>query len=158
MPRRKSGSRSIGKRGVLPRDSVTATLAPISSSGTTRSLRSAADSCDAGIIARGAASGGAPRRVDGVAQGLRGGASGGGEIGSGAGVDDGAGGTDEEAAAIAVDAGADGRFEIAALRADAGEQDRQIGAAPADLPQFVRIGRADDEAGVCRGIGRPSLN
>src|SRR5688500_1193257 len=69
-------------------------------------------------------------------------------VGAGRGVADGAAGADEDAGAVGVESGLDGGFEVAALGADARDEDREVGRSGADVCHLGGVGGADDEANV----------
>ena len=86
--------------------------------------------------------------VDRVAQAHRRRPRGSRKIGALRSVEDGSRGRNEEARAPGVDARREGSFEVAALSADAGDEDGKGGAARAHGSQRRWVGGADDEAAV----------
>ena len=76
------------------------------------------------------------------------GAGGVGEVGAVRGVEHGSRRVDDHAEAGAVGAGCDGGLDVAALRAHAGHQQRQVADDGPHLPQLVGVGGTDHEAAV----------
>src|SRR5690606_13496104 len=89
-----------------------------------------------------------PVAVDLVADVLGGGGGGGGVDVAGRGVEDGAGGADHEAGAVGAPGVLHHGLDVAALGADARDQEGQVADDRAHLVQLLRPGRADDQHAV----------
>src|SRR5690606_21360049 len=89
-----------------------------------------------------------PVAVDFVAGGLGGGGGGGGVVVAGRGVEDGAGGADHEAGAVGAPGVLHHGLDVAALGADARDQEGQVADDRAHLVQLLGPGRADHQHAV----------